>query len=44
MRVIVILILIVIALGVLRMLVGDVIKAVSKTMKGFSRCGTNCRR
>ena len=33
MRVIVILILIVIALGVLRMLVGDVIKAVSKTMK-----------
>ncbi len=33
MRVIVILILIVIALGMARMLVGDVIKAVSKTMK-----------
>ena len=33
MRVIVILVLIVIALGLARMIVGDVIKAVSKTMK-----------
>src|SRR5690606_4811204 len=33
MRVIIILILIVIAIGMVRMLVGDVIKAVSKTMK-----------